>query len=115
MISGAKTIGRSVDAATATTATFTPIAVHQCRQFGWIVTGAGTVTGGTLLIEASDEYDYTGTWQLLDTLAFATTALTDAKYIANYPNPFGGFIRGRISGTVTGGGTVTVDIQGIVG
>lgn len=113
MIAGAQTIGRSLDAVTSGTGKAVP--VHQCRQFSWVVTGAGTVTGGTLLIEVSDVEDYTGTWQEVDTLPFATTALTNAKYISTFPNPMGCFVRGRVSAAVTGGGNITVDIQGITG
>lgn len=98
-----------------TTGTGTAIATHDARQIGWVVVGAGTVTGGTLKIEAALTADYSGTWAELDSLTFSTTALTDSVYIANFPNPFGGFVRARVSSNVTGGGSITASIQRLVG
>lgn len=93
------------------------VPTHDARQFGWVVEGIGTVTAGTVKIEAADTPDYTGTWAEIDSVDLSNAAalgavMTNALYIGNYPNPFGGFVRARVAaGGVTGGGTVSVRIQ----
>ena len=98
----------------------TRIAMHNARQFSWLVEGVGTVTTGTVFIEAADTQDYSGTWARLDTVDMATagpggSVMTNALYIANYPNPFGGFVRGRVdTGGIGGGGNVIVRFNGLL-
>src|SRR4030095_3923946 len=83
-----------------------PIAVHECRQVSWTIKGVGVVTTGTVIIESAEDADYAGTWNYLDTVDMAnagaggSAVMTNALYQANYPNPIGGFVRGRVD---TGG------------
>lgn len=106
---------QSLASGSATTTTSTPIATHDARQIAWVIEGAGTVTGGVAKVEAARTADYSGTWFELDTIDFSSSALTNAAYLGNYPNPIGGFVRIRISSTVTGGGTITGYVQRLVG
>jgi hypothetical protein len=96
--------------AAATTGTGTAVAVpissdHQRV----IVTGAGTIAGGTLIIEEANLDTYTGTWSTLYTVT--GTALTaGAQQVLHI---FGtlGFIRARIGTNVSGaGGTLAAEI-----
>jgi len=107
---------QSIQSLTAgTSGTGTAIATQESRQIGWVLEGAGTVTGGVVKIEAARTETYSGTWFELDSIDFSVTALTNAVYLGNYPNPIGGFVRVRISSAITGGGTVAGYVQKLVG
>lgn len=100
--------------AAATTGTGTSIPFHECRQIIWTVEGAGTISGGTVVIETADQTDYSGTWSELDSIT-ASTLSGGAAYSGTYPAAASGFVRGRISSNITGGGTVTVRLNGLIG
>ncbi len=80
------------------------------------LTSVGTTSGGTVSLEEAD-WDsthggtpYTGTWSVIATVAASTfTGGTQVAYHAS-PSSFG-FIRARISSTITGGGTVSVTLR----
>lgn len=101
--------GASLSAAT--TGTGRAIPMQECRQIIWTVEGTGTVTGGTVKIETADSKDYAGTWYELDSLS----PTSDAALAGTYPAASSGFVRARISSNITGGGTVTVRINGLIG
>lgn len=74
----------------------------------------GTTSGGTLLIEEAD-YDptgpvYAGTWSTIATVL--ASSFTGGAQIAYHvsPNSYS-FIRVRISGAITGGGSVAVTLK----
>lgn len=102
---------KSLDAATSGTGT--AIAFNDCRQVNWYTTTSGTISGGTIIIEHSPDASYAGTWTQLDSIA-ATDADTGAGGYGTYPGPIG-FLRARISSNITGGGTVTVYLNGLLG
>jgi len=93
-----------------TTGTGTAKAMNHCRQVGWATEYSGTVSGGTILIEQSDQSGYSGTWNQLATIDAANlSAGTDG--FGTYPGPMN-FIRARITSDITGGGTVSVRFNG---
>ena len=78
------------------------------RNHTWIITGAGTVTTGTIQIEASNDPTDTGVWAAvgaLTTILSATDLMITATGLLN-------FVRARIVTSVTGGGNVTVIYEG---
>jgi len=104
----------SISLNAATTGTGTAIAFNDCRQVNWIVTGAGTISGGTVVIESSYDPTYVGVWNQLDSIDAST--LSGGAAIGNtYPMPPGGFCRARISDPITGGGTIAVRLNGLLG
>lgn len=73
------------------------------------LTGAGTVTGGTLVIEEAESPTYSGTWSQLYSITFSVTALTNAIQTIHIMGKMNA-IRARISANITGGGTVSADL-----
>ncbi len=96
----------------ATTGTGTVKALNDCRQVWWIVTGNGTISDGTLVIETSNVQDYSGTWNEWDSIDL-TTLTGGEKYWNSQPTSGGGFVRARVSETVAGGGSVSCEINGL--
>lgn len=99
---------------TVTTGTGSVKALNDCRQCNWLFVGAGTISGGTVKIESAAAPDYAGTWNELDSLT-AADLTGGAASGGTYPMPPGGFVRARVSSNITGGGTVTVRINGLLG
>lgn len=96
----------------ATTGTGRAIAFNDCRQVNWLVEGDGTISAGTVVIESAHASDYAGTWNELDSIDAST--LTGGKLYGNtFPHVPGGFVRARISSDITGGGNVTVRLNGL--
>lgn len=89
------------------------ISFHDCRQVSWEIVGAGTIASGTVKIETNDvAKDYAGTWYELDSLDAST--LTDGKvYHGTYPGAVG-WVRGRVSDAIVGGGDVSVPLNGLL-
>lgn len=105
----------SLPAGSIAAASGTVVALHDCREVAYTLTGSGTVTGGVVKFESSDEADYAGTWMEIDSIDFSTQALTGAKWQAPpFPAGLGGFYRLRISSDVTGGGSITGKINGLL-
>lgn len=105
----------SLPASSAGTASGTAIALHDCRQVAYTLTGSGTVTDGVVKFESSDTADYAGTWYEIDSIDFSSQTLTDAKWQAPpFPAGLGGFYRLRISSAITSGGTITGTINGLL-
>jgi|SRR5262245_1631421 len=102
--------GLSLNAAT--TGTGTAINFYDCRQVNWWVEGAGTISGGALVIESARRSTYSGTWHEID--AITASDLTGGKgYGGTFPFVPGGYLRARITSNITGGGTVTVYLNGL--
>src|SRR5262245_58805236 len=70
-------------------------AMNTCRQVGWDIIGAGTITDGTVKIESAATADYSGTWNELDSLEVVDLN-GGAVYHGTYPGPLA-FVRGRVS------------------
>lgn len=101
---------RSLNAAT--TGTGTVIAFNDCRQVSWHAVTSGTISGGTIIIEHAPTADYAGTWNELDSIS-ATAADAGSAGFGTYPGPIL-FVRARISSNITGGGNVTVYLNGLL-
>lgn len=79
------------------------------RNHTWIITGAGTVTTGTVQIEASNDPADAGTWVAIGAL---TTILSGVDLMITATGLLN-FVRARIVTAVTGaGGSVTVLYEG---
>jgi hypothetical protein len=100
--------GASLNAAT--TGTGRAIPMQECRQIIWTVEGNGTISGGNVIIETADSQSYAGTWYELDSVA----PTSGAAYTNTYPAASSGFVRARVSSNITGGGSVTVRINGLI-
>lgn len=75
----------------------------------FMITGAGTVTTGTVQIETSNDPADTGTWAAIGAL---TTILSATDLLVTYGGRLN-FVRARIVTNVTGaGGSVTVNYLG---
>jgi hypothetical protein len=96
----------------ATTGTGLVKALNDCRQVYWVVTGNGTISNGTVVIESSNVQDYAGTWNELDSVDL-TTLTGDEKYVNTFPTSGGGFVRPRITEDVEGGGSCSVEVNGL--
>ncbi len=70
----------------------------------------GTTSGGTVLIEEADwgplEQVYSGTWSQIQSIA-ASTFTGGAQVALHISASSYGYVRVRISSTITGGGTIT--------
>ena len=73
-----------------------------------IITGSGTISGGTVLIEESDEDEYTGTWSLIQSIT-ASGLNGGAKQIVHILATVR-FIRVRVSSAILGGGNISADL-----
>jgi hypothetical protein len=104
----------SISLSAVTTGTGTAIAFNDCRQVNWIITGDGTISGGTVKIECAHANDYSGAWHELDSVD-AATLTGGAAYGNTFPMPPGGFVRARVSSNITGGGSITARLNGLHG
>lgn len=80
-------------------------------------TGANTISGGTIAIEESSDDTYTGAWSAMPfyqgTSVFPASLLTgNAKVVVHLKVGVGLFIQVRVTGTITGGGSVTAGLAG---
>ena len=95
-----------------TTGTSKPVsAVNSARDVTVTYTGNGTTSGGTVLLEESDQAPYTGTWSLIETVS-ASTVTGNAKAAHHIRIGAGLYVRARVSSDMTGGGTLTVSVTG---
>jgi hypothetical protein len=103
----------SLNAATAPSAGVA-IAFNDCRQVNWLIQGSGAIDGGTVIVESAHSQDYSGTWNLLDSVE-AATLNGGALYGNTFPMPPGGFVRIRIDTEITGGGNIVGRLNGLIG
>ena len=96
--------------AAATTGTGTAVAVPITSQHQRVtLTGAGTIAGGTLILEEANLDTYAGTWSTLYTLT-GTALSGGAQQVVHI---FGtlGFIRARVGTNFSGaGGSIAAEI-----
>jgi len=114
MSSRTKNIEFLIDRATATTTVPLPFQVSDGpKDVAITFTSEGTTSGGTLVIEESDQNPYTGTWSQIGSTINASAFTGGAKQVYHIRMGAGGWFRVRIATTITGGGTVTVTASGM--
>ena len=79
-----------------------PISAHNPRVH---MRAAGTITGGTVVLEEASVPTYTGTWSTL----YTYTPTTDSEQVIHILGTVGA-IRTRVTSNITGGGTVTAEL-----
>lgn len=107
---GADSVKFLLDRVTSGTSTpFQVVGGHKdvCVTF----TSEGTTSGGTILIEESDNPSYPNTWSQLYSQA-ASDFSGNAKKCVHVQLGAGLWTRARVSSSITGGGTATVTISG---
>jgi hypothetical protein len=93
-----------------TTGTSQPIDVRGYPLVSVVLESVGTTSGGTVSIEqalwdpSKGNQPYTGTWSVIQSVA-ASTFTGTAQLFVNVSAIANGWIRIRISSTITGGGT----------
>lgn len=95
-----------------TTGTSVPVRVTAYDNLSFFVIGAGTISGGTVLIEEASSPTYAGTWSQIATID-PTTVTGGAQTVYHTPpdNSFS-YVRARISSDITGsGGAVSVTLR----
>ncbi len=79
------------------------------RNHTIIIKGNSTVSAGAVQVETANEFNYSGTWAQVG--GGPITVVDGADVVFNFEGVFN-FIRTRISTSITGGGSVTVQYQG---
>lgn len=99
-----------ITAQTATTESGILFLGGQCERVTVILQSTGTTSGGTVTIEEAyytpQETPYTGTWSIIGT-AINASSFTGTAQLATHLAGSYWAIRVRISGTITGGGSVS--------
>ncbi len=97
-----------------TTGTSRPIDMAQHGIVAFYFTSIGTTSGGTILIEEADYTDstqpYSGTWSQVTSIS-ASTFTGGAQIAYHVTDCAYGFLRVRISSTITGGGTILAALR----
>lgn len=73
------------------------------------VRGAGTITGGTIIIEEASDVAYAGTWSQIQSIA-ASGMTGGAEVAIHLSGVTLKGIRARVSSNITGGGSVSADL-----
>jgi hypothetical protein len=76
----------------------------------WLIVFSNGAATGDVIIESAHDPNYLGTWHALT--AAPVTASSNTAKGGNADFPPGGYVRARI-GTLIGGGTVTVYLNGV--
>jgi hypothetical protein len=103
-------------ASTATTVASQPIDASGYLYNTVYLTSVGTTSAGAVTIEEADwdplsGQPYGGTWSIIGTATAASTFTGGATLAVRLPVGAYGYIRVRISTTVTGGGTVSASLR----
>jgi len=100
---------KSLDAAT--TGAGKAISYANYEKVQYLIQGNGAVGAGAVQIETAHDPTFSGTWSPVGT---PVTVVANAEVGATVDAPPGGFVRARVTTTVTGG-TVTVYLNAIQG
>lgn len=105
-------------AGTATTVASIPIDCCAYPYHTVYLTSVGTTSGGTVTIEEADwdvlnGQPYGGTWSTIGTPTAASTFTGGATVAIHLPASAYAWIRVRISGAITGGGTVSAALRSL--
>ena len=103
-------------AQTATTTASVPIDSGGYLYHTVYLTSIGTTSGGTVTIEEADwdgmgGVPYGGTWSIVGTATNASAFTGGAMLAVRLPVGIYAWLRVRISGAITGGGTVTAALR----
>jgi hypothetical protein len=99
-------------AGTATTVASIPIESSAYRYNTVYLTSVGTTSGGTITIEEANwdpltGVPYGGTWSIIGTATNASALTGGATLAVRVPVGLYSYLRVRISGAITGGGTIS--------
>jgi hypothetical protein len=101
-----------------TTGTSQPIEQAGAGVLSIFLRSVGATTGGTVLIEEADwgalEQPYSGTWSVIKTI-LASSFTGGAQVATHVSNSAYGYVRVRISSTITGGGTIIASLRSQAG
>ena len=100
---------RKVSLNAVTTGTGTAVDVGNGNYVTFYVSGAGTITSGTIILEEADTQTYAGTWSQLATISAST--LSGGVAQAFHFTGALAWVRARISSNIVGGGTVTIAVR----
>lgn len=91
-----------------TTGTSNAFSLADVDLVGMDVEWAAGVTAGVIVLERATSQDYAGTWKALVTIdvAAVTPAATDGDAVT----VVGGFVRARVTTTVSGGGAPSATV-----
>lgn len=103
-------------AGTATTVASIPIDCSAYLYNTVYLTSVGTTSGGTITIEEADwdplsGQPYGGTWSIIGTATNASAVTGGATLAVRLPVGAYGYVRVRISGAITGGGTISASLR----
>jgi hypothetical protein len=105
-----------LSAVTADATASIPIDVSAYRCHTVYLRSTGTTSGGNVVIEEADwddlaEVPYGGTWSVINTIA-ASTFTGGAMVAVHLPPPSAyAWLRVRVSGAITGGGSVSASLR----
>jgi len=88
--------------------TTSPYDFRNAQQLTGYLSGSGTLSAGTIQLEASDDPNFSGTWAPLGSAVNATTLSGNKKSTVSITGPHR-YVRATIAG-VTGGGNVSVRV-----
>lgn len=101
-----------------TTGTSQPVFMSGYGMGTIYLRSIGTTSGGTVLVEEADwgplEAPYSGTWSQVSTTA-ASSFTGGAQTAIHITNTAYGWIRVRISATITGGGSIIASLRAQAG
>lgn len=107
--------GFGISLSAVATGTGTAFAMNDCREVWGSLITSGTVSAGTIVLEANNiDIAYAGTWHELDSVDASTLTGGDAYETTRFAGTYS-FMRWRITSNLTGGGTVTAYINGLLG
>lgn len=81
------------------TGTGTAFATNHARRIQATIIWSSGCSAGTIVVEGADTYDYTGTWQNIDTIAWSAASKVDQR---TYDESFNA-VRLRITSNIVGG------------
>ena len=92
-----------------------PIDASSYSLLTFYLTSIGVTSGGTVIIEEADwdpaiDMPYSGTWGALQTISASTFTGGATLPVKISPNCYG-FVRVRVSATITGGGSVVATLR----
>lgn len=91
-----------------TTGTGTAVSAARADEHAFYITGSGTISAGAVQIETAPTADYSGTWAPLG----APVTVTAACALLSFSGALD-FIRARVTTNIAGGGSVSVDYNGV--
>lgn len=72
--------------------------------------GAGTVSGGTVVVEEAHDETYAGTWSVIQSV---TASTLNGAGLAIHIGGYVAALRVRVSSAITGGGSIGVKVGGV--